>query len=126
MKRHFYLLMAVIILCQLSLPVRVSDGLRSMAVAATAPPWNLFSYFKKSFLYVTTIWPSGGYYASPEVQEEIVSLRLENHHLRQQVELLKAQIDLEKLIGEEAQLLKRFETGEGAAKRRRVEIERLL
>ncbi len=106
--------------------MRVSDGLRSTAVAAIAPPWRLFSYFKKGCLYAATIWPSGGYYASPEIREEIASLRLENHHLQQQVELLKAQIDLEKLIGEEAQLLKRFETGEGAAKRRRMEIERLL
>lgn len=97
MKRSSYLFVVVLILCQLSLSPDVVNRFRSMAVATIAPPWRLLSHIKHGFIYATTIWPWGGYRISPEVQKEVATLKLENHQLRQQVELLKVQGRLEEL-----------------------------
>jgi len=53
-------------------------------------------------------------------------MRLEIHNLRDQLELLKAQVDLEKLVVEEAELLKYFAQDDAYAKRRKAEIFRLV
>jgi len=81
---------------------------------------------KEGLFKIAAVWPSGGYYISPETKSELEGLKLENHHLRYQVELLKAQVDLEKLVGEEAELLKRFDHDDAYAKRRKAEIFRLI
>lgn len=124
MKRYTYVFIALFLLCLLSVPVSFSNGLRSAAVASMAPSWNFLLQSKNLFLKLTTIWPSGGYYAPPEMKKELEMLRLENHNFRYQLELLKAQIDLEKLIGEQAGLLKNYARDDEFAKRRKAEILR--
>jgi cell shape-determining protein MreC len=123
-KRYTYIFIALFILCQLSLPNAASDRIRSISVAALSPSWHFFSHFKERFLKLASIIPSGG--ASPHVRREIDSMRLENHNLRNQLELLKAQVDLEKLAVEEAELLKYFAQDQAYAKRRKAEIFRLV
>lgn len=73
---------------------------------------------------MAAILPSEG--ATPHVQREIDSMRLEIHNLHDQLELLKAQVDLEKLVVEEAELLKYFAQDDAYAKRRKAEIFRLV
>lgn len=124
MKRYTYIFIALFILCQLSLPSAASDRIRFISVAALSPSWHFFSQFKERFLKLAAIIPSGG--ASPHVQREIDSIRLENHNLRNQLELLKAQVDLEKLAVNEAELLKYFAQDQAYAKRRKAEIFRLV
>ncbi|MBS0649313.1 MAG: hypothetical protein JSS10_08845 [Verrucomicrobia bacterium] len=123
-KRYTYIFIALFILCQLSLPSSASDRLRSISVAALSPSWHFFSHLKERCLKLAAILPSGG--ASPHVQREIDSMRLENYNLRNQLELLKAQVDLEKLAVEEAELLKYFAQDQAYAKRRKAEIFRLV
>lgn len=118
MKRYTYLVIALFILCQLSLPSQASDGVRSVVVAALSPSWRVCSSAKESF--------SQGYYISPKMHQEIEDLKLENHTLRSQLELLRAQVDLEKLVGQEAELLRRMGGNEDSAKRRKAEIFRLI
>jgi len=97
-----------------------------MSVAALSPSWLGFLSAKEGIFKIAAVWPSGGYYTSPETKSELEGLKLENHHLRHQVELLKAQVDLEKLVGEEAELLKQFVHDDAYAKRRKAEIFRLI
>lgn len=97
-----------------------------MSVAALSPSWMGLSSAKEGVFKVAAIWPSGGYYTSPEMKNELEGLKLENHNLLTQVELLKAQVDLEKLVGEEAELLKQFVKDDAYAKRRKAEIFRLI
>jgi rod shape-determining protein MreC len=125
-KRYTYIFIAFFILCQLSLSTKTTDRLRSMSVAALSPPWLGLSSAKESVFKIAAVWPSGGYYTSPEMKNELEGLKLENHNLRYQVELLKAQVDLEKLVGEEAELLKKFVQDDAYAKRRKAEVFRLI
>jgi hypothetical protein len=125
-KRYTYIFIALFILCQLSLPTKATDRFRSISVAAFSPVWIGVASAKESIFKTAAVWPSGGYYVSPEMKNELEGLELENHNLRYQVELLKAQVDLEKLVGEEAELLKQFVEDDAYAKRRRVEIFRLI
>ena len=125
-KRYTYIFIALFIWCQLSLPITATDRLRSISVAALAPTWNLFSKMKEGFFKVAAVWPSGGYQISPEMQKEIAMMRLEIHTLRDQLELMKAQVDLEKLVGQEAELLKHFAQDDAFSKRRKAEIFRLI
>lgn len=97
-----------------------------MAVAGLSPSWLGLSSAKEGIFKIAAVWPSGGYYTSPETKSELEGLKLENHNLRYQVELLKAQVDLEKLVGEEAELLKRFIHDDAYAKRRKAEVFRLI
>ena len=97
-----------------------------MSVAALSPSWMGLSSAKEGVFKIAAVWPSGGYYTSPEMKNELEGLKLENHNLRYQVELLKAQVDLEKLVGEEAELLKRFVKDDAYAKRRKAEVFRLI
>ncbi len=94
-----------------------------MSVAALSPSWMGLSSAKEGAFKVAAIWLSSG---SPEMKNELEGLKLENHNLLTQVELLKAQVDLEKLVGEEAELLKRFVKDDAYAKRRKAEIFRLI
>lgn len=80
---------------------------------------------KDVFLKLTTIWPAGGYFIPPEVKKELELLKLENHNFRHQIELLKAQIDVEKLIGEQAFAVSRL-SNDGFSKRRKEEIVRQI
>jgi cell shape-determining protein MreC len=125
-KRFTYIFIALFILCQLSLPVSSTDRLRSAMVASLSPSWRFLSFAKEGLFKLAAIWPAGGYYTSPKVQKEIEVLKLENHNLRCQLEILKAQVDLEKIVGEEAELLKRFVRNDEYAKRRKAEIFRLI
>jgi rod shape-determining protein MreC len=103
MKRTTYLFITIFILCQLSLSPKVADRLRSISVATFSPSTHLLSQIKGGVLYVTTVWPFGGYRTSPEVQKELMTLQLENHELRHQVALLKAENEIggvEAAIGE--------------------------
>ncbi len=125
-KRYTYIFIALFILCQLSLPLKTTDRLRCISVAALSPSWMGLSKTKDGICKIAAIWPSGKYYLSPEIKNEIETLKLENHNLHYQVELLKAQVDLEKLVGEEAELLKRFVQDDAYAKRRKAEIFRLI
>lgn len=124
MKRYTYIFIALFVLCQLSLPITASDRLRSVSVAALSPSWNFLSTIKEGFLKLAAILPSEG--ATPHVQREIDSMRLEIHNLHDQLELLKAQVDLEKLVVQEAELLKYFAQDDAYAKRRKAEIFRLV
>jgi rod shape-determining protein MreC len=123
-KRYTYIFIALFVLCQLSLPTTASDRFRSISVAALSPSWNFLSQTKERFLKLAAILPSDG--ATPHVQREIDSMRLEIHNLHDQLELLKAQVDLEKLVVEEAELLKYFAQDDAYAKRRKAEIFRLV
>jgi rod shape-determining protein MreC len=125
-KRYTYIFIALFILCQLSLPTKATDGMRSTVVASLSPPWGFLLAAKEGFFKVMAIWPSGGYYTSPAVKKEIEVLKLENHNLKTQLELLKAQLDLEKIVGQEAELLKNYAGNDETAKRRKAEIFRLI
>jgi hypothetical protein len=125
-KRYTYLFIVLLVLGQLSLPTGAADRIRSLSVAALSPSWLGFSSVKEGIFKIAAVWPSGGYYTSPEIKSELEGLKLENHHLWYQVELLKAQVNLEKLVGEEAELLKRFVNDDAYAKRRKAEIFRLI
>lgn len=103
----------------------MSNRLRSMAVATVGPSWNLMAGCKDVFLKLTTIWPAGGYFVPPEVKKELELLKLENHNFRYQIELLKAQIDVEKLIGEQALAGSRL-SNDAFSKRRKEEILRQI
>lgn len=126
MKRYTYILIALFIWCQLSLPTAATDRLRSISVATLAPSWSLLSDVKDGFFQIAAVWPSGGYRTSPHVKREFESMRLEIHNLRSQLELMKAQVDLEKLIVEEAELLRHFARDDAFSKRRKSEVFRLI
>ncbi|HUD01105.1 MAG TPA: rod shape-determining protein MreC [Rhabdochlamydiaceae bacterium] len=126
MKRYTYTFIALFILCQLSLPAKATDRIRCASVAGLSPVWMGLSSAKEGYSKVAAIWPSTRSYISPQIKNEIEGLKLENHNLHYQVELLKAQVDLEKLVGEEAELLKRFVHDDAYAKRRTAEIFRLI
>lgn len=98
--------------------------MRSISVAALSPSWNFLSNTKEGFLKLAAILPSSA--ATPHIQREFESMRLEIHNLHDQLELLKAQVDLEKLVVQEAELLKYFAQDDAYAKRRKAEIFRLV
>ena len=123
MRRYTYIFIALIILCQLSCSVETSNRLRSGVVATVSPSWRLISNCKHVFLKLATIWPAGGYFVPPEVKRELELLRLENHNYRYQIELLKAQIDVEKLVGQQASMMSRL-ADDVFSKRRKEEILR--
>ncbi len=125
-KRYTYIFIALFILCQLSLPTKTTDRLRSISVATLSPVWLGLTNAKDGVFKLAAVWPSGGYYTSPEMKKELDGLKIENHNLRYKIELLKAQVDLEKLVGEEAELLKRFVKDDAYAKRRKAEVFRLI
>ncbi len=85
MKKTTYILIAALVLCALSLPLAISNKFRSGMAA-------IFSVFPRSKI--------------PQIQKEIEVLRTENHSLHCQMEILKAQIDVEKILNDEIQLLK--------------------
>ena len=71
-------------------------------------------------------WPLSGHRMTIELKQEFEALKLENHNLRYQVELLKAQVDLEKLVSGQADLLKQWGQDDAYSKRRKTEISRLI
>jgi cell shape-determining protein MreC len=109
MPKYAPLLLVLALLSLLTFPQKVADGLRSMAVATVVPVWKGIS------------WTGDN-----QRREEIAQLELENHSLRQQIVLLKNQIDLEKWVGDEIQLLKKYDREGEFGARRREEMERLL
>jgi len=118
-KRYTYIFIALFILCQLSLSPKATDRIRSISVAALSPSWLGLASAKEGVIKI-------GSEKYPEWKHELEGLKLENHNLRYQVELLKAQVDLEKLVGQEAELLKQFVHDDGYAKRRKAEVFRLI
>ena len=125
-KRYTYIFIALFILCQLSLPSQATDRLRSISVAALSPSWVRLSKMKEGVLKIAAMEPLVRHGGSLESKNELEGLKLENHNLRYQVELLKAQVDLEKLVSGQAELLKQFGQDDAYAKRRKVEVARLI
>lgn len=108
MKRHTYIFVALVILSVMSLPLTVTDRLRSFAAASFSLAWRLI--------------PTN----HSELKDEIAQLKIENYNYRNQIELLKAQIDLEKLISHQAELFKQLPQDDDYSQRRKAEIFRQL
>ncbi len=126
MRRDRYLILAIFLLILLSLPGHIVNPIRSAAAGIISPSWRHLSNFKEVFLEITTIWPSGGYHTSPQIIKELEMIRLENDQLRSQLGLLKAQLELEKLIGQQSDQLMQSSEYDNFSLRRKEELFRQL
>lgn len=126
MRRYSYIFLALCLLMILSLPSSAATNLRSAAVASIAPTWRHLSNIKELFLNITTVWPSGGYHTPPQVVKELEMIRLENYQLKSQLELLKAELNLEKVITAQATHLMQMSKADAYSLRRKQEIYRQL
>ena len=75
---------------------------------------------------MTTIWPSGGYNTPPHVIKELEMIRLENYQLKAQVEQMRAELNLEKVIENQSNQLMQMTESDAYAQRRKAEIFRQL
>ncbi len=125
-RRYGYIFLALSLLVILSLPEKATNPLRSAAVAGVTPSWRYFSLLKELCVHILTVWPSGGYHTPPQVAKELEMLKLENYQLKSQLELLKAELHLEKVIGERADLLMQMTEADAYALRRKEEVFRQL
>lgn len=125
-RRYGYIFLALLMLALLSIPENAATGLRSVSIAAITPSWRHVSNVKEIFLNITTVWPTGGYHTPPHILKELEMIRLENYQLKSQLELLKAELHLEKIIGEEVQQLMHMTDVDAYAQRRKEEIFRQL
>lgn len=126
MRRYGYIFLALFMLFLLSIPDQAASNLRSAAVATLTPSWRHLSTLKEFLLKVTTVWPSGGYHTPPHVTKELEMVRLENYQLKSQLELLKAELHLEKMIGNQADLLSQMSDVDAYTHRRKEEVFRQL
>ncbi len=125
-RRYGYIFLALLMLIVLSIPHNAATNLRSAAVATLAPSWRHLSTIKEIFLNITTVWPSGGYHTPPHITKELEMARLENYQLKSQLELLKAELNLEKIIGDQAHLLSQLTDVDAYTHRRKEEVFRQL
>jgi rod shape-determining protein MreC len=125
-RRYGYIFLALLLLVVLSIPDNVATHLRSAAIASITPSWRHVTNVKEFFLNITTVWPTGGYHTPPHVVKELEMIRLENYQLKSQLELLKAELNLEKVIGEEVKQLMQMTEMDAYAQRRKEEIFRQL
>jgi rod shape-determining protein MreC len=126
MRRYGYLVLAFALLISLSIPDRVSNSIRCATVGVITPTWRHFGNIKELFLKITTVWPSGGYHTPPSVVKELEMIRLENHQLRSQMELLKAELKLTRLTSQQAETLMQNSQADAYAQRRKEELFRQL
>jgi rod shape-determining protein MreC len=125
-RRYGYIFLALVLLLVLSISDPVATGLRSLTIATIAPSWRHISNVKELFLNMTTVWPTGGYHTSPRVVKELEMIRLENYQLKSQLELLKAELSLEKVIEDQVHQLMHMTDIDAYAQRRKQEIFRQL
>lgn len=125
-RRYGYIFLALVLLVALSLPEGGAMRLRSAAVATLTPTWRHISNCKELFMNITTVWPTGGYHTPPHVMKELEMIRLENYQLKAQLEHLKAELNLEKVIEKQAQLLMKMSDVDAYTQRRKEEIFRQL
>lgn len=126
MRRYGYIFLALLMLIVLSISDQAATNLRSATVATLAPSWRYLSSFKEILLNITTVWPSGGYHTPPHITKELEMIRLENYQLKSQLELLKAELNLEKIIGSQATLLSQMSDVDAYTHRRKEEVFRQL
>ena len=125
-RRYGIIFLALVLLIVLSIPEHAASGLRSASIAAITPSWRHLSNTKELFLNITTIWPTGGYHTSPQVVKELEMIRLENYQLKSQLELLKAELHLEKVVSQQAHQLMQTSNVDAYSQRRKEEIFRQL
>jgi rod shape-determining protein MreC len=126
MRRYGYIFLALVMLVALSLPDRAAIQLRSASVAMITPSWRHVSNIKELFLNMTTVWPTGGYHTPPQITKELEMIRLENYQLKSQIELLKAELNLEKIVAGQIHQLTLMTDMDAYAQRRKEEIFRQL
>jgi len=126
MRRYGYIILCLVLLVVLSLPEKTGNALRSASVATLTPSWRHVLNAKELFLNITTVWPSGGYHVPPQIAKELEMIRLENHQLKSQVELLKAELDLSHVAEKQAHLLMQMSSADAYSQRRKEEIFRQL
>lgn len=126
MKRYGYIVLSVVLLVILSLPERAGCALRSASVATLSPSWRHLLQMKELFLNITTVLPSGGYHVPPQVTKELEMMRLENHELKSQVELLKAELELKETAEKQSLQLVQMSETDAFSERRKAEIFRQL
>lgn len=125
-RRYGYVFLALALLVGLSIPEHNATKLRCASVAIIAPSWRHLSNIKELFLNITTVWPTGGYHTAPQVVKEMEMIRLENYQLKSQVELLKAELSLEKIVEQQVHQLMSMTDVDAYAQRRKEEIFRQL
>ena len=125
-RRYGYIFLALVLLTALSISDRAATKMRSAAIASVTPSWRHVSNVKELFLNITTVWPTGGYHTPPQVEKELEMIRLENYQLKSQLELLKAELNLEKIIGGQVGQLMQMTDVDAYAQRRKEEIFRQL
>ena len=126
MRRYGYIFLAVVLLALLSIPDRAAVRLRSASVGMVTPSWRHLSNIKEFLLNITTLLPTGGYHTPPQVVKELEMIRLENYQLKSQLELLKAELDMQQVIAGQVDLLVRATEVDPYAQRRKEEIFRQL
>lgn len=126
MRRYGYLILAALLLSVLSIPDHFANRMRSASIGLVAPSWRHFGNLKEMFLKITTVWPSGGYHTPPHVVKELEMIRLENYQLKLQLDLLKAELKLDKMISDQVDQLMRNSDQSEYAQRRKEEIFRQL
>lgn len=125
-RRYGYIFLALALLVVLSISDHASTKLRSATIATITPSWRHITNVKELFLNITTVWPTGGYHTPPQVVKELEMMRLENYQLKSQLELLKAELNLEKVIEQKAQQLMQMTDVDAYAQRRKEEVFRQL
>lgn len=126
MRRYGYIFLAVALLALLSVPGRTASRLRSASVGMVAPSWRHLANIKEFFLNITTLLPTGGYHTPPHVVKELEMIRLENYQLKSQLELLKAELNLQQVIAGQVDQLVHATDVDSYAQRRKEEIFREL
>lgn len=86
-----YFLLILFLFGLMSLPPKITEGLRSFSVASIAPSWRSLNFLKSSTLQVLAIFPQGlgREVPSQEKEREMELLRQENQLLRTQLESAK-------------------------------------
>lgn len=126
MRRYGYLILAAILLAILSVPDSFASHIRSASVGLIAPSWRHLANLKEMFLKITTVWPSGGYHTPPHIVKELEMTRLKNYQLKLQLDLLKAQLQLNTVVSNQIDRLVQDTDQSAYGQRRKEEIFRQL